>query len=35
MAAEEVIYFQFRAQLPQRPNLLTVFPPEPVAEPPP
>lgn len=35
MAAEEVIYFLFRAQLSKRLNDSALFPPEPVAEPPP
>jgi hypothetical protein len=35
MAAEEVIYFPFRAQLSARPNSLALSPPEPVAESPP
>jgi hypothetical protein len=35
MAAEDVIYFPFRAQLSPRPNCLPLTPPEPVAEPPP
>jgi hypothetical protein len=35
MAAEEVIYFPFWAQLSPRPNSPAPSPPEPVAEPPP
>jgi hypothetical protein len=35
MAAEEVIYFPFLAQLSDRANLPTLPPPEPIAEPPP
>ena len=35
MAAEEVIYFPFLAQPSRRPNSPALFPPEPVAEPPP
>jgi hypothetical protein len=35
MAAEEVIHFLFRAQLSGRSNSPALFPPEPVAEPPP
>ena len=35
MAAEEVIHFPFWAQLSKRPNSPALFPPEPVAKPPP